>query len=375
MRLTSQESNPLTSSFRGQLKPIVGVKQLRQENLYENSTIPYQEDRLRLEATLTKGWFYAEVADETLYRIERKNAAFLPFAFTESEPFWNAEWKIEERDNSLLKTRLDRAYIQASFEPVEIRIGKQVIPIGVGHLFSTVSQTRRYAFTDVDPEYDRTEDAVTVLWKKGVRLDARYLPRDKGKERDNFHLRWLFDFEGADAVLGAGQTDGKHFVSLEGSRGVGDAVLRFEAILYENADRYQGQSLLGWDEVWNSKVSTKTEIFYNGFGKDQTTTLEGFPHRSSNYRGKFYFGNLIQYEWTPRLKVNFLTIANLNDPSLLLHLYFNYSLSDNLDLILGHYQNWGGTPSSEFGGKMDVPFTLAKVGLPDLSYALVRWAF
>lgn len=363
-------------SFRGQLKPIVGLKQLRQENLYLDSLIPYQEDRLRFETSFSKNWFYAEVVNETSYFIEKKNTPFFPFAISDSEPFWNPVWKIDEAETTLLKTRLDRAYVQASFDAFELRVGKQIVPIGVGHIFTTISQTPRYPFIVVDPEYDKTEDAATLIWKQGIKLEARYLARDKGKEKDNFHLRWLFRLAETDAVLTAGQTDGKKFAAFEGSRSVGDAVLRAELSVYEREERYFTEGLIGWDKVWNAKWSSKTEVFYNGFGNETYSTLEPFPHRSSNFRGKLYFGNLLGYEWTPKWKVNFLALANLNDPSFLLHLYFNYSLSDNVDLIAGHYQNLKTKDTSEFGGKLELPtLPTVKLGLPDLTYLLMRWAF
>lgn len=366
----------METSFRGQLKPIGGVQFLRQDNLYSKSTVYYNEDRLRLSGSLSKSWFYTEVANETRFFAQSDNYANYPVSFTAYTPFWNARWKLQEEQNSSIVTRLDRAFVQASFEPIEIRIGKQIVPIGVGHIFTAVSQTPRYSFVEVDYEYDRTEDAATVIWKKGIRLEGRYLPKNPGQEKDNFHLRWLFDLKGADTALIAGQSDDKLFAGIESTRNVADAVMRSEVVVYEKNSVYHAQALVGWDKVWNAKWTTKHELFLNGFGKDSGYMLEPFSHRSSNFRGKYYYGNLVTYEWSPKLKANLLAIVNISDPSFLFHLYFNYSLSDNLDLMLGHFQNVGTKEESEFGGKQPLPLLASvKAGLPDLSYLLVKWTF
>ncbi len=266
--------------------------------------------------------------------------------------------------------------MQASTDLFELRLGKQVVPIGVGHLFSAISQTPRYSFVEVDSEYDKTEDAATVILKQGIRLEARYLPKNPGQEKDNFHLRWLFDLKGADTALIAGQTDDKYFTGIESTRNIGDGVLRAEVVVYEKNNVYHAQTLVGWDKVWNPKWSSKHEFFLNGFGKDEGYLLEPFPHRSSNYRGRYYFGNLVTYEWNAKLKFNVLAIANLLDPSFLFHFYLNYSLADDLDLIVGHYQNLKTKENSEFGGKQELPGAPSiKAGLPDISYLLLKWTF
>ena len=311
--ILAQDEALIETSFRGQLKPIAGVQFLRQENLYSQSTVFYNEDRLRLSGTVSKKWFYAEAANETRFFSQSNNPAYFPTPSFSQSAFWDARWKLQEENNSSVYTRMDRAFVQASTDLFELRLGKQVVPIGVGHLFSAISQTPRYSFVEVDSEYDKTEDAATVILKQGIRLEARYLPKNPGQEKDNFHLRWLFDLKGADTALIAGQTDDKYFTGIESTRNIGDGVLRAEVVVYEKNNVYHAQTLVGWDKVWNPKWSSKHEFFLNGFGKDEGYLLEPFPHRSSNYRGRYYFGNLVTYEWNAKLKFNVLAIANLLD--------------------------------------------------------------
>jgi len=335
--------------------------------------VPANEERLRLQANLSKSFFRLEVANETFFFWEKYNPSV--FLVPEYNPtsFWKAQWSLLDEKGKRAFNRFDRAFAQFTWDTGQVLVGKQVISIGVGHIFNAVSQIQRYPLIFIDTEYPKTEDAVSLLWNGPVDLEARYLPKNTGQKEDNFHFRFKEDVSGFDCALTLGKSDDKWFGGLEAAGGVGESVIRAEIVGYRYQDGFRAQGLVGWDSVLSGQVSTKFEVFYNGFGQDTQLAQTGFPHRSTPFQGSWYAGNVSVWEIHPLLKANLISLVNLDDPSVLFHIFANYSLSNNMDLLLGRYLAVGNR-SSEFGGKNQILPNLA-LGLPDITYLAWRWYF
>jgi len=351
------------------------VEWLRQNNIYPSNTVPLTEQRLRLQGTLSKAWFRAEFADETSLFYQKANQPSVPVPTYNPVPAWNASWNLMNTTQTLITNRIDRAYVQFNWAPVELRVGKQVIATGVGHIFNAISQVPRYPFVVVDPEYPVTEDAATVVWDGPLVLEARFLPKVPGQKDHNFHLRAKGTKDGFDVALTAGRSDDKMYVGLESAGNLGESLLRAELVGYDDVGVDYVQSLVGFDTVFSASWSAQFEVFYNGFGSLKPYLLQPLLHRPAPYRGKYYAGATVTWETTARLKTNLLAITNLADPSVLFHLYFNFSLWQSVDLMLGQFLNVGGS-TAEFGGKYILPiFPQIQWGLPDLTYIAVKYYF
>jgi len=243
----------------------------------------------------------------------------------------------------------------------------------VGQIFNAVSQMQRYPLVFIDPEFPKTEDGITLIWKGPVQMEGRYLPKSPRQEHDSFHLRAKGSLEGVDWALTSGRSDDKAFLGGESAFNCGEALMRMELVAYELRKKIYAQGLLGFDYVFSAAWSSKWEVFYNGFGESFRSPLEGFLHRSAPFRGTWYLGNLTDWEIHPLLKLHWVSVLNLKDPSLLLHLALHYSLSESLDLMLGLFFNWG-KGDSEFGGQ--IPLLAGKsIGQPDITYLGIRWYF
>jgi len=297
--------------------------------------------------------------------LESLNPAQITIPDFNPKSSWNTNWVLTKSPTTELLNRLDRAFFQLDLERTKLIIGKQVIPIGVGQIFNAVSQIQRYPLIFIDPEYPKTEDGVTIIWKGPLQFEGRYLPRNPGQTQDNFHLRAKGNRDGADWALTAGRSDDKEFLGAETALNIGESILRAELVSYFFNNKEQGQGLIGLDHVFSSTWSSKWEFFYNGFG--------GAPHRSAPFRGTWYGANLTSWEVHPLLKAHLLSIVNLKDPSALFHLSFNYSLSNSWDLLVGQFVNLG-KDSAEFGGKIPLGPGFA-IGQPDITYAALRWYF
>lgn len=318
--------------------------------------------------------------EASVYAEPPNSAAFTAPSFNPVNA-WDAQWNLWTGNSTSGVYRIARLYAQLKLGDAEFRVGKQVIATGVGKIFAAVNQVPRLPLTMVDQEYQRGEDAVSVVWGRGLVLEARYLPKVRGQSRDNFHFRTKAQRSGYDIGFIAGRSDDKIFIGLETAGNLGEDLIRGEIVGFHYNNKEVVQALLGFDYIFGPKWSMTFETFYNGMGDlYQDYRLAALPHRSTPYRGKYYAALSLAWETTDRLKTNFTSIVNLLDPSTLLSLSFNYSLGNNLDLLVGQYFSLSGKPQGEFGGKLPVAVpafitTKYEIGLPDISYAALRWYF
>lgn len=361
--------------FRGSYKSVLGLESRRHDHVYSKDQLPQTEHRLRLQAETTAGAFTGVVASQLSFLLKDSSEGLIAFPAAPATEVWVTEHSWVDSATTRLSNRVDRAYVRFADDAVELTVGKQVIAMGVGQIFHAVSQAPRQPLVVIDPEFELPQDAV-VVGLKPVGFEAHYLPRLRDAQSSDFHLRFKSGGQGFDWALTGGRSDEKPFGGLELSVGVGGSVLRGEIVGYYYQDRVVNQGLLGLDVVPAKGWELKLEAFGNGFGFHRRDyTLEALPHRWTLFRGRWYFGTSVGWEITGRLKTELGGIANVEFPSALLKLNVAYSLSEEWDLELGQYASVG-RAGDEFGGKLPLPFPGdARLGVSDLTYAVLKHAF
>ncbi|NDC23281.1 MAG: hypothetical protein EB120_03235 [Proteobacteria bacterium] len=357
----------------GSLKSFIVFQKLRQTRIYANNEEPFNEERLRLQGSLTYRWARLEIANETFFHYRRNNPSLIPVPDFSPQSAWRPQWTLFDSTNADALNRFDRAFMQLEFGDFKTTFGKQVVPMGVGQIFNAVSQIQRYPLIFIDPEFPKTEDAATFIWSGPFQVEARYLPKSPGQQTDNFHFRMKKTISGIDIALTGGRSDNKTFFGGESAFNVGQGLLRVELVSYFSNQKHYGQGLLGFDYVFSPAWSSKWEVFYNSFGEVTQNPLTGLFHRSAPFQGTWYAGNVTTWEIHPLLKANLVSIVNLKDPSALFHFFLNYSISNSWDLLAGQFLNVG-SGTSEFGGQFRLTPVMS-LGQPDISYAALRWYF
>ena len=147
----------------GSLKGFFVFEKLRQTGIYPHDEVPLHEQRLRLQSALTFKALRLELANETFFYLQRSNPPRFVLPDLNPKSAWNPKWSFYQSPSTEIFNRFDRAFVQMDLGPTKIVIGKQVIPIGVGQIFNAVSQMQRYPLIFIDPEFPKTEDAVTVI--------------------------------------------------------------------------------------------------------------------------------------------------------------------------------------------------------------------
>ncbi len=358
----------------GSIKSFLGVRDLNQRNVYERNRIFFNEERFRVQGVLTHPHFRLDFAEEAYLFIERDNPSPLSIPDLSPTSAWKAKWTLLKRKDVTLIGKLNLLSAQFIFGDFKWVVGKQVIATGVGQIFTAVSQVQRYLFDFIDPEFPKTEDAVTVIWTGPLQLEARFLPKAPEQKEQNFHLRVKGNKNNFDLALTSGRSDDKFYLGLETAGNIGEGLIRGEWVGYDDKGKHYIQGLLGFDYVFSPKWNGKLELFYNGFGSNRDYVFEQFIHRSAPFRGQWYGGLILSWEIHPLLKSHWINIVNLQDPSTLMHLYFNYSLTNNLDILLGQFFNVGNS-KSEWGGRIAISPPNFELGIPNITYAALRWYY
>lgn len=360
----------------GNLKSIGSYQKLRSTGLFEDEKLWVWEERLRVIGAATWSNLRFEVHSETSFFLSSPNKSYVPLPSFVPANAWMASWNPVNLDSTKLSQKIDRAYAQYTDENVEVIVGKQVVATGVGRIFNAISQVPRLPFVIVDPEYPFTEDGFTGIWKGPLSLEARFLPKVQGQTKDNFHLRAKSSKHGFDVAFTGGRSDDKSYFGVETAGNIGDSLLRAEVVHYDKNGKDSVQALLGFDTVVSREWSFEVETFYNGFGR-QGGEYEISPlvHRSSPYQGLWYFGLHTAYELSQRLKLQFLGISNLLDPSFLGHVWLVQSLSTSIDISLGHFFSMGAWEDSEFGGQLPTVPRGGAMGVPDMTYIQLKLSF
>ena len=170
-------------------------------------------------------------------------------------------------------------------------------------------------------------------------------------------------------------------------RGVGGAVLSGDLVVTDTDDDTVVQLAANLTYSWvafGRNMSGAFEYHYNGFGQSDgryapaelATNPELFERLARGQLftlGRHYVAGSVLIEVTPLWNVTPVLLANIEDPSALLQLTSNYSLSDNVTL-LGSINLPIGPGGSEFGG-IETGFPGRRFSTGPSVFAQFAWYF
>lgn len=332
------------------------------------------EHRFRLGWELESPWLRVEVAQELSLWHQTVNPAVVEGLDAPPTNAWDLSQVLFEGDSTRLTGRLDRLNFALQRRGARIRIGRQAVSMGTGHMFNAISQVPRRQFNVIDPEYPHSEDGVLATFDGALVVDVGFFPKTGPQTSDNYFIRAKSSKRGFDVAFTGGWSDQKAFVGVETAGGLGEELIRGELVVYQRGDQTRFQGLLGLDTVLTSRLSVEFELFYNQFGSGGDYVLmPELAHRPTPYLGRWYTGALFRWDGGARWNASALGIMNMLDNSLRLQLQCTYSLGASTDLLAGHTMGAGGE-GSEFGGAIATPQGIS-LGLPNMTYAALRYYF
>ncbi len=263
--------------------------------------------------------------------------------------------------------RFDRMSLTWTGEKAVLRFGRQALSWGNGLFYGPMDLVNPFDPATIDTEFKVGDDMLYAQYLKdnGNDVQAAWVVRrdpasgriagDTATHAVKYHglagaaeYDLLLAHHYGDAVLGVG-----------GSAGVGGAVVRGDVVLTRTSGRAYAQFVSSINYSWTAlskNVTGGIEYYFNGFGSGGTYapgTRPALDERLARGElftlGRHYLAATLTIEVSPLWTVSPLVLTNLRDPSALLQLTTQGSLSDDA-VFIATLSVPTGPAGSEFGG-------------------------
>jgi len=285
--------------------------------------------------------------------------------------FFDMTSVIDNGNDSALVHRLDRLWVGYTSEKTVLRFGRQALSWGNGLFYAPMDLVNPFDPAAVDTEYKAGDDMLYLqyLQDNGSDVQGAYVMRRDvvGGNAESTAATLAMKYHG---FSGDGEFDvlvarhyGDDVLGAGASRGIGGANWSVDLVVTDtDIDTYvQLSTNLSYSWMWADKnMSGAVEYHFNGFGQQSgrydPASLAGNPdllarlNRGESFTvGRHYLAGSVTIELTPLWSISPTILMNASDPSGLLQLVTNYSLSDNMTL-LGSLNLPLGSAGTEFGG-------------------------
>ena len=334
-------------------------------DLFGNSSVDTQGDlRLNLEHRQS-GWTF-----NTNYQLAALNGetVLLP---NDSRRLFDLTSVIDQGSESALAHRLDRLWVGYTSEKAVVRFGRQALSWGNGMFYAPMDLVNPFDPAAIDTEYKAGDDMLYLQYLRDSGADIQgayvirrdYLSGDVDSDAATIATKYHgFRGEGEFDVLVA-RHYGDNVLGLGASHAIGGANWSGDLVVTDtDLDTIvQLSTNLSYSWNWGGKnMSGVVEYHFNGFGQHSDNydplSLVGNPDlllrlgRGESFTiGRHYLAGSVLIEMSPLWNISPTLLMNASDPSGLLQLITNYSLSDNMTL-LGSLNFALGSNGSEFGG-------------------------
>lgn len=359
--------------------------------------------RLRVDARWSAALSATVVDDQELAAASRETFEGDLGADFASEPFVDPDGRIAGSDRVGWRHRLYRAFARYESGPLEVVVGRQRVPWGVGRLWNPIDRFNPIGPLAIEADQSPGVDAARARWSFSgfTFLEAVYAAGRRGKDRDAA-LRFGTLVHDTDASVMAGVFDEAPTAGFDLASNLGDAAGRLEVVWTDperpvrrfgepRADelRPYWQVVASVDDELDvgSGVYVLLEYLYNGnalgFGAGRPGALLGFfqerdarvggvPARvvapgdadlfgSSGVvtRSRHLVGGEVGYDLTPELRGDLLAILDAEGGSASFFPSLRYGPLGWLELTLG-VQLFSGPRRSEFGASEPLGFLLVE---------------
>jgi hypothetical protein len=278
---------------------------------------------------------------------------------------------IDEGSKSALVHRLDRLSLGYTSEKFVARLGRQALSWGNALFYAPMDLVNPFNPATIDIEYKAGDDLLYMqyLADSGSDVQGAYVVRRNylSGDVDSRSATTAVKYHG---FVGAGEIDvllARHYqddvLGFGASHALGGAHWSGDLVITDtDTDSYvQLSTNLSYSWTWHGKnMSGVVEYHFNGMGQpsgeydlpsiaQNPDLLLRLARGESFALGRHYLAGSVMIEMTPLWSVTPTLLMNAADPSGLLQLVSQYSLSDNM-LLLGSLNIPVGSNGSEFGG-------------------------
>lgn len=318
----------------------------------------------------------------------------------ETERFLDLEDQILEREHATWRQLLYRAYVFFESEKLELTVGRQRIPWGVGRLWNPIDRLNAIGPLAIEPDQSQGVDAIKARWLFSgfTYLEGVYAAGARGRDRAVVG-RLAGVLHDVDYSMIAGVIEQAPTLGFDLAGNLGDAAGRLEVVWTDPQRRVRPFGETDTDDLppyWQVVASVDysldvgsglyllAEHLYNGnalgFGEGKAAGLLGFFQESGPpalrivapgtpdllgqsrvvSQGEHLTGFQAGYDLTPDVRGDVLAIYDWEGGSVAVFPSVRYSPTGWLELTLG-VQLFAGPRHSEYGLGETTGFAVAEV--------------
>ncbi|MDX2411115.1 MAG: hypothetical protein QNK16_03445, partial [Woeseiaceae bacterium] len=276
------------------------------------------------------------------YQLIAINSDFLAAGLPEDDSrLFDLTSILDDSNKNALLHRLDRFWVGYAGEKTVVRFGRQALSWGNGLLYAPMDLVNPFDPATIDTEYKTGDDMLYMQYLRdsGDDVQAAVVFRrnavtgDVESDEGTIALKYHgFAGENEFDVLVA-ESYGNTVVGVGYAQSVGGAIWRGDVVVTDSSDDTYVEVVtnLSYSWVWGAKnMSGAVEYYYDGFDRH-------------------YVAGSLTIEMSPLWMLTPTVLSNVNDPSGLLQVVTQYSLSDNMT-FLGSLNIPLGANGTEFGG-------------------------
>jgi hypothetical protein len=375
-------STALALDLRGHFKPQATVVDIPGDSLLQDFSDDPTRDSgfdLRLNLSTDSGsWSWhsdyqliAAAGDQVELRQQNPNLGFNAVTLADDEQrIFDLSHRISDRDDRVVTHRLDRFYLGHTSNKTVFKIGRQAVSWGNGLIYNPVDFFNPFDPAAIDTEYKTGDDMLYAqyLLDSGDDVQAVWVGRrddedDISADVSSLALKYHRFSEASEFDLLVAEHYDASIVALGGSVDFADAILRSDIMLTDSGGENFTSAVLNWSYSWialGKNTSATLEYFHNAFGIDDgdysPQALVDNPELADRIRrgelftlGQNYLAAAATVELEPLWVVTASIFRNLDDDSMLLQIFSQHDLQQDLQLLVA-LNLPSGSDGSEFGG-------------------------
>jgi len=302
---------------------------------------------------------------------EYPNLGFIDSALTDDDRrVLDLSHRISDQDDRVITQRLDRLTLSHTTDKTVLKIGRQAVSWGNGIIYNPVDFFNPFDPAAIDTEYKTGDDMLYAQYLQDSGNDLQAVWVGRRDDEDNvtadvsslaFKYHFFVDSSEIDLLV-AEHYDAQVF-ALGAAVDIAEAIWRSDIMLTDTGEQQFTSVVLNWSYAWlagGKNLTTTLEYFHNGFGIDDgdydPQALGRNPELVARIeRGELftlaenYFAAAATIELAPLWLLTSTVFRNLDDDSMLVQIFSQHDLQQDLQLLLGTNLP-SGSDGSEFGG-------------------------
>lgn len=289
--------------------------------------------------------FFGTFVDTGDFRIQKRQI--------EESQFLDLSQTFVEDDDAFYEQRLYRAILSYESEMIDIKVGRQQIPWGVGHFFTPTDLFNPFNPTQIELDERNGVDAVNVVIKdiQRYKMQMIYTPPGKQLHPQRYLARISRDIKGYEVGVLGGHIKRDNAVGFDFAGNFKDSAVRGEFLFREcELEKDFMKFTVNADYNFPFNIYGLLEYHFNGQGRrnPQSYQWDRFVRGEIQQLAKNYLAALLGYDITPLLRAESRTIFNMDDQSVFARPELRYELRQNF-LLTAATQLFLGANDKEYG--------------------------